>query len=206
MTIVDYGDADQVARWAAGLERRIAGVEVIGAGPVFNVSHARNIGGCYADGTWLAFIDADVLLVPEFLATVVRLLTAHDAALATCENQHEVIGSCVVRADAFHTVRGYGEDLLDWGYQDHDFYKRVRETFPSVTYTADLVTALPNTEEERVGAYANRRADRTNVRNKRISIRRGKHVNPDGYGVCTYREWADGQSYQDGVIEQRSTD
>jgi len=195
--VVDYGDQDNCAEWVNKHQPSIVrAVKVEGKETkVFQPSHARNIGGVIADGKVLAFIDADVLVSPLFYENVIQPVVNGAYDLMTCDDQHEVIGSCVVSAAAYHAVRGYGEDLLDWGYQDHDFYNRVRKAgFRSNEYSSIYASALENSTVERVANYAHHRIGYTSERNKKIAQRRSHEVNPDGYGRASGWIYCHGES------------
>lgn len=199
--IVDYGDPGNAYRWAPLLHNLISGIHVLSDTSVFRPSHARNIGGRLAWGDYLAFIDADVILKANFITSMIESMCYAGASLAICENGKEVIGSCIVTSKAYYAVRGYGEDLTDWGYQDHDFYQRIRQKHNVITFSKDWISALPNTDIERAQNYSDRRINYTGDRNKKIARHRTSPVNKDGYGMCSYKRTFHDKPCENGFIE-----
>src|SRR3954463_187375 len=106
--VVDYdcpdGRADVVPR-----EFPAARVVAVKDRPHFDISRARNLGGDAASGEWLAFIDADIVVAPDFhqrLAPKLQPGTFHHFPRARASS---LWGSCVMRRADFVAVGRYDE-------------------------------------------------------------------------------------------------
>jgi glycosyltransferase involved in cell wall biosynthesis len=123
--LVDSMCPDGAGDWA---ETNLPTVTVVRHhdGGVFNAGRARNAGAQVAEAPRLCFIDADVLIAPRFLRTVMararpgRFLTI----LETPQNLG-IPGTCIVSRRDFALVEGYDECFLGWGGEDRDLYTRL---------------------------------------------------------------------------------
>jgi len=119
----------------------------------FCLSRARNIGGQRASCEGLAFVDADVILDPDLLATAAHELSRGDAFVTalTCtmkEGQHPgehllrpgpfskfagtlpVVacgfgGFLAVKREHYREIGGYDEKFVGWSSEDNDFVDRL---------------------------------------------------------------------------------
>jgi len=189
--VVDYGDPDKCSEVLQEAFPQVTFVRVLDGTDTFSPSRARNIGGRIATGRYLGFVDGDVKLNTYWSTSCMRKQhvgigsEAIGPLLAIPDSKDkEITGTCMIDAELYRTIRGYGEDLTDWGYQDHDLYNRAMLAGAfKCAYPAQFVEAIPNTDEERFGFYADRRKMYTGNRNKKISKRR-INANPDGYGIA----------------------
>ena len=200
--VVDYGDPDNCSDVLSVAHPNITCVRVKDNTDCFSPSRARNIGGRIAQGRNIAFVDGDIRLDDSWVTSCVDLINAGEGALILPAGKHtEITGTCMITAELYRTIRGYGEDLTDWGYQDWDLYNRAQAMDASVGYYSQcLVKAIPNTDEERFGFYADRRKMYTGTRNKKISSRRGI-TNPDGYGLGEVEIIKDGKSLKNITLK-----
>lgn len=195
--IVDYGDPDHCHQFDWG-RSSVQTLQVLNDTHTFSPSRARNIGGRWATGEVLAFVDGDILLSPYWLEHVHLLIQDGFDLVTAPPGSHEIAGTCLVKRPVFELVRGYGEDLSDWGYQDHDFYNRVTAAGKKrATYSEDLLKALRNSPEERLGNYADQRRNYTGDRNKKIAQMRQEPANRLGYGKYKGRLWVNGKPHQE---------
>jgi glycosyltransferase involved in cell wall biosynthesis len=200
--VVDYGDPDRCTEHLGKALADVTFVKVLDNTDCFSPSRARNIGGRIASGDVIGFVDGDIKL-HEAWATVCSHNINGGTGLVLPEGKHsEITGTCMIKADLYRTIRGYAEDLPDWGYQDYDLYHRAAAAGALIGfYPQQLVEAIPNTEEERFGFYADRRQMYTGNRNKQISKRRAE-VNPDGYGVAQVEIIKNGQPPKNLTLKQ----
>ena len=200
--VVDYGDPDGCAKALTKAHSSVKFIRVLDNTATFSPSRARNIGAIEATGELLAFVDGDILLEDTWLSVCANKM-ADGANLVLPEgHSSEVTGTCVIDKRLYRTIRGYGEDLLDWGYQDYDLYNRARESGAVVAaYPQEQVTAIANSDEERVGNYADHRTTYTGTRNKKISKRRIGCVNPDGYGLGKTEVVVNGKSHEKLIVK-----
>jgi hypothetical protein len=123
--VVDYdcpdGTGDVVAR-----EFPQARVVAIKDRPHFDISEARNLGGGAASGEWLAFIDADIVIAPDFhqrLAPQLRPGTYH--RFPPRGRNSSLWGSVVMRRADYVAVGRYDEVMQGYGGDDQDMYFRL---------------------------------------------------------------------------------
>jgi glycosyltransferase involved in cell wall biosynthesis len=138
--VVDYDCPESSGDWVAA-QYPAARVVRIRDRPVFNAARARNLGGRAARGQWFCFMDAEGLLIGDFVEQLLPLL--RDGAFFTTSGmQREAFGTVVCRGSDYLAVDGYDEVLEGWGTEDRDFYIRLnmlgrsRQTLPEAWVTA----------------------------------------------------------------------
>src|SRR5262249_3949466 len=125
--VVDYDCPDGTA---AFVEREFSAARVVKISdrPHFNVSHARNLGAAQATAEWIAFVDADIVLAPDF-ATGNAARMAEARAFFHYQKIDKVTGSafgtCLVRRADVAAIGGYDEIMDGYGGEDQDFYFRL---------------------------------------------------------------------------------
>lgn len=148
--VVDYGCPENCGAWVAG---SFPGVQVVRVEDVsgFNAGRARNLGAQAARSPWLAFVDADVLLAPQFSATILPRLIA-DHYFRPDPVSLDIWGSFVVSARNFADIGGYDETLTAWGGEDDDVYWRLRTLLgaTAASFDATLMTAIEHSDAERI--------------------------------------------------------
>jgi glycosyltransferase involved in cell wall biosynthesis len=126
VVVVDY-DCPQKTRDIVARDFPAARLVAVDDAPVFNLARARNLGAAVAGGEWLAFVDADIILVPDFADRIAGLLAPgrfHHFKITTRETV-SAHGSCLVRRADFAAVEGYDEVVDGYGAEDQDFYFRL---------------------------------------------------------------------------------
>lgn len=189
--VVDYDCPDGSGAWASTL-----GIETVDLenAPIFNLSHARNLGAAAADpdAEILVFLDADSIPQPGWLDAVSVPIALGDVGLVHCGP-----GSCGVRRSVFEHVNGYDESFEGWGDEAFDFWNRCEKVEPYTTYRRDLLKVIGHSDEERTKFYFEKNP-KTN-QNRSAAHRRkrhGKPVNPGGYGKKNFRAHPQGK-FQD---------
>jgi len=121
VVVVDYDCPDGTADWVRSNHPQAAVVHKTDQ-PGFRMSCARNLGAAAVNTDWLAFIDADILLSPDFVEAILpllrpnRYLRAHPVSKQTW-------GSFVCARDLFRKSGGYDETYRGWGAEDDDLYE-----------------------------------------------------------------------------------
>jgi len=122
--LVDYSCPDGSADWASQHFPSVKIVRLNEQG-VFNLSRARNEGAKHAAATWICFVDADVLLAPQFCENIAEHLEhGFFCVFDTTSNKNGIGGSCVVKQRDQLEVGGYDEAIDSWGSEDKDLYWR----------------------------------------------------------------------------------
>ncbi|MGE5466999.1 MAG: glycosyltransferase family 2 protein [Ignavibacteria bacterium] len=123
VVVVDYGCPEQAGDWAQQHFPQVRVVRVEGA-QGFSAARARNAGAAAAQTPWLAFVDADIVLAPQFAQEVLpTLVPGHfyrPVPLAP-----DAWGTCIVAREDFAAIGGYDEVLRSWGGDDDDLYYRL---------------------------------------------------------------------------------
>lgn len=151
--VVDYGCPQGTARWVADRFPDVTIVRVDDV-PVFSQCRARNLGAAAGSASVLCFVDADIMLDPQFGAWISQhclektFLRAQPLSMDTW-------GTFACRREDFQRVGGYDEIYEGYGASPEDLYLRlahagsVERRFP-----AALISSLPNSESERTAHYA----------------------------------------------------
>jgi glycosyltransferase involved in cell wall biosynthesis len=152
VVVVDYGCPERSGDW---VDAHFPGVEVIRARdtPRFELARARNLGAAAVRSPWLCFVDADILLAPDFAVRVCPNLAGGHIYQAK-PRTIETWGTSICATADFERVGGYDEVLQGWGKEDDDFYARLviagvaRATFPG-----DTLRGLTHPDAARVAHY-----------------------------------------------------
>lgn len=149
VVLVDWSCPDGSGDWVADAHPEARVVRVPGQ-PFFHHSAAKNAGAAAARAPWLAFVDADVLLAPDFGERVFPGLV-EPAFWVAERGPKELTGTVLCPREAFEAVGGYDEAMVGWGSEDVDFFRRLAARgLPKRTFPADLLTGLPHGDELRV--------------------------------------------------------
>jgi len=125
VVLVDSSCPDGAAAWA---EKHVPSVKVVRHvdDGRFNLAVCRNRGLQETVAPWVCFVDADVVLVPDFVDRIAPLLVP--GSFLVFEEWHEkrgLTGSCVVPRNGLDLIGGYDEAYQGWGEEDLDLYMRL---------------------------------------------------------------------------------
>jgi len=121
VVLVDWSDPDGCGEWAEKRFSRPDGQPAIRivrnpGQRLFNLSKARNLGSTAARGEWLCFIDADMILEPEFFERTKELAEAgYFLAFQIGGGGEGHPGMTIVRKEDFLEAGGFdGERFRSW--------------------------------------------------------------------------------------------
>lgn len=185
--VVDYGCPDGAADYVESEgHARGRAVRVTKHTEWWNMSRARNLGANAATGEYLAFVDADYLLQPTYIARAVGAMTATASRLGCPSLPHcELFGACVVEARWIHHLRGFDEALNEngYGWDDIDFYHRsTAHGEAPLPLGTGLLEDIKHGDDDRTRFYSQkdiRAGHQANIALARDTLRA---VNPHGYG------------------------
>ena len=120
VVVVDYDCPEKTREYVREHFPQVKTVEVDDQ-PRFRATHARNLGAAVAQGDYLAFIDADVSLVPDFT----RNLELEPNRFGIFNFVNDARGSCVVGRSMFEDVGGYDEVIFGYSQEDLELYMRL---------------------------------------------------------------------------------
>jgi hypothetical protein len=148
--VVDYGCPEGAGAWA---RERFPQVRVVNAEGAehFNRSRAKNLGASGAQTEWLAFVDADVLLNPDFLGRILPTLS-RGRFYRPAPVVPDTWGTCIVSREDFWAVGGFDEAMRGWGGEDDDLYHRLIKLRGCLqeTFSADLLQPIEHSDEDRL--------------------------------------------------------
>jgi predicted SAM-dependent methyltransferase len=146
--VVDYDCPDHAHLWVAAHFPEVRVIRVEGA-PVFNVSHARNLGAQAAIAPWLCFIDADILVAEDFAASLTPKLR-EGVFFRPQPLLREQCGTHLCPRADFERIGGYDEVLAGWGSEDNDIYHRLESHgCRQAPFPGSLISSLTHGDEER---------------------------------------------------------
>lgn len=123
--VVDYdcpqGTAEFVRR-----EYPLVKVVAVTGRPMFNAPDARNRGVAAATGEVLVFLDADIVVAPDFLRRTAFPGNGREFGVFPPDSTNSLRGSCFVRRQDFDAVGGYDDLLTGYEGEDLDLYMRLR--------------------------------------------------------------------------------
>lgn len=85
--LIDDGSTDGSGKLCDELAAQDDRIRVVHADKNYGVSVARNTGVKEAKGEWLAFVDADDKVHPEYISRMVQAVTTHGVKMAICRHE-----------------------------------------------------------------------------------------------------------------------
>lgn len=150
--LVDYKCPQHSGEWARAHYPSVKVLD-IDADDEFNISRGRNTGATAATGNWLFFIDADILVTPDFPAYLTANLRAHRylGAERSGPRDQTAWGSFLVPHEDFKRVGGYDEVYRGWGSEDIDIYYKLRiNGLRKSTFPHHFISEIPTPEADRM--------------------------------------------------------
>lgn len=184
--VVDYGCPQKTFEWTLALRHPLLRPLLVQDDTeYFNRSRAKNIGAVQAArGHVLAFIDCDIVAEPNWLRGACRPIIEGRVGLtkaARLGNTPDIYGTCCVSTKAFHTVRGFDESFIGWGFEDTDLYNRVIKVTTRGRFNGQLLRPILHDDCERVRYSHFTDKQESRLKNRELAAKRGV-VNPNGFG------------------------
>ena len=149
VVVVDYDCPDGTAAWVNANHPAVRVVKVE-AEPLFRHARARNLGAKAANGDWLAFVDADILLHADYSGRLIPLLQARHYYRPE-STQLDAWGNVICRKSDFDAIGGYDEVMCGWGGEDDDLYLRLSLLgSEAASFPGELVEAIGHDSADRV--------------------------------------------------------
>lgn len=153
--VVDYGCPQGTADWVAANFPQVKIVR-INDDPLFNQCRARNLGAIAAETSLFCFVDADIMLAPEFALRIGREC-AEKTFLRAWPVTMETWGTFACRREDFWRVGGYDEVYEGWGASPEDLYLRLAAAGCSEKqFPGSLISSIPHSDDRRTAHYANK--------------------------------------------------
>lgn len=192
--VIDYGCPDGTFEWLKTItDPKLRGVLVVDHGTLFNLNRARNVGARLSSADILFFNDADDLMPLTAMADgLSKLVNGVELVNWTRKfdglNKPSCFGSVMLYRDVWGVVRGYDENLgCRYGFEDADFYRRVRNDHEYVELPFDGWSSSERTFEEPTRFYETNDYEASKAENSRRIWSRGGIVNPNGFGTADTR-------------------
>lgn len=122
LIVVDFNCPDRTGDWIESNFPRIRCIRSGDEGP-FSASKARNLGAASATGDWLCFVDADIVLAPDFLKIARGHIAQHNFFRPAPASG--LWNPILCRRQAWIEVGGFDEVITGWGCEDDDFFRRL---------------------------------------------------------------------------------
>jgi hypothetical protein len=123
--VVDFDCPDDTAGVVAR-EFPAARVVKVENEPYFDIARARNAGADVATGEWLAIIDADILIIPDFHTRLApEMKPGRFFRFFPQRRGTSLFGTCVMRHADYRKVGRYDEAMQGYGADDQEMYFRL---------------------------------------------------------------------------------
>jgi len=181
IVIVDYESDDDIKPLITDLQSHVIIKHIKCRDlPVFNLSHARNIGSNHAEARWIMYVDIDCKLNPHSLSYISDMIVdVEDGYFGAVDSRvrKNIIngGLMLVPLSAHMDVCGFNENMKGWGFEDIDYRQRLEarglkwNIFPHTLYEC-----IDHEDSERIGCYDIEK-ELSWTRNRQISLETWKN-------------------------------
>ena len=204
VVVVDYGCPQNTFEWCKTLKApNLRVIKILDNSEVFCISRARNCGATVCTSRVLTFIDSDVKIQDQWLQssaypvlhgeTVVTVpwLGKGDITEVPWSGGEKYLGLGWLSTHRlfYLSVRGYDEDMKGWGYEDDDFFFRVRELGKGGhSLGPPLLEVIDHDDDIRLKYYEQKEKAFSHTMNQ-LHARTRKIVNPNGFGKARLEVW-----------------
>jgi hypothetical protein len=155
--LLDYNSTDGLDQWvksncAKYIESGILKYYKTEHPAYFDRSHSRNMAFKLATGDIICNVDADNFLGESF-AGYVREEFKKDSSIFITANsrQKDTIGRVCVKRSDFYKVKGYNEDFEGYGFEDFEFYERLKNhNLKPISFSQkEFLNVITHSDDER---------------------------------------------------------
>ncbi len=185
--IVDYDSDDDITEYLKRDSFTVKIVHVRCEGlPVFNLSHARNIGANHANEKYLFFVDIDTVLSPGSMNFIANNINESNY-LAAVDSQirKEIVngGLLAVSARTHSDIYGFNEDLTGLGFEDIDYKRRLEQRGLHFEIMPDsLYSCIDHPDLERIQCY---------TEDKELSWTKNRQIALQKWNNPKFGQWED---------------
>jgi glycosyltransferase involved in cell wall biosynthesis len=122
LIVVDFNCPDGTGDWVETRFPQLRCIRSLDAGP-FSAAKARNLGAANATSDWLCFVDADIVLAPDFLNFVRSRLAPRRYFRPPPSTG--LWNPVICRRLDWAGIGGFDEVIANWGCEDDDLFRRL---------------------------------------------------------------------------------
>jgi hypothetical protein len=193
---VDYGCPQETFEWCHQQRApQLDCVKVLDGTESFHLSRARNCGNRIAPSEILVTLDADCLLknhamIDRIVKPVLngRHVGSIVSVIEANGRGYPTMSYMAYRRSDWLRVRGYDEAMVGWGYEDDDFYLRLKMlgSCPFLWAEYQDFEIMHHADAERCAFYLEKDLGRSRHMNQLQAARRSS-VNPEGFAGFRYQ-------------------
>lgn len=123
----------------------------------FERSRAWNVGINQASAEWVFLLDCDVKVTGNVFADPMFAVPNYGNYYRPYADRYlpSLYGCCIVLKEHWQAIGGFDEDLVGWGWEDVDFYRRLdAKGYREVTLPAGHFKPIAHADEERTAHHA----------------------------------------------------
>ncbi len=165
IVIVDWGSSDADLRQYIDFLGDDRVVLVSRSEGEFQRSKAWNVGINQASAEWVFLLDCDVKVAGPVFADPMFGVPNYGNFYRPYTDRYlpNLFGCAVVLKEHWQVVGGFNEDLVGWGWEDVNFYRRLAaKGYREVTLPAGQFQPIPHADEERTAHHQ--------AKNLRVSV------------------------------------
>jgi glycosyltransferase involved in cell wall biosynthesis len=169
VVVVDYNCPENTAGYCDSI-----GVNYVKANApadYWNLCKARNFGARNSTGDVLLFLDADTILMPQFVESELAKLELGCFLTGLVQPPWNGCGCLFVYRNDFEAVRGYNELFEGWGYDDFNMYERLSHSdLTHYKFSPNLIVNLSHEDSGRNEFHGNEDKYASKDRNFKIHL------------------------------------
>jgi len=177
--LLDYNSTDMLENWVRDymmhhIENGVLVYAKTTEPPFYTMSHSRNVAFKVATGDIVNNVDADNFTGPGFANTLNRMAEIRPTKAAFSKGKRMMHGRIGFYKDEFIELGGYDEDLVSYGFDDHNLLYRAMATGCKLMwwgYWARIYSErIPTPRSEKIRNMENKNRRETEQMNKDITF------------------------------------